>query len=108
MADKNGAHWRADGARQTTRVAGKEEDVGTHNPPAHRTMNDIEYFLSALRAFAKLSPAGQQQLITDIEQSRKSTARIQSVRLNFADAIDGCEDEEIADAMRYGAPNEEE
>jgi len=71
------------------------------------TMNDIECFLSALRAYAKLSPAGQQQLITDIEQSRKSTELIQSVRLNFADAIDGCEDEEIADALRYGAADEE-
>lgn len=29
MAEKYGANWRADGARQTTRVAGRKEDVGT-------------------------------------------------------------------------------
>jgi hypothetical protein len=30
-ACKNGANWRADGARQTTRMAGRKKDVGTHN-----------------------------------------------------------------------------
>ena len=69
-------------------------------------MNDIECFLSALSAFAKLKPAEQQQLITDVERSRKSTKRIHSVRLLFAESIDGCEDEEIADAMRYGSGND--
>lgn len=34
MARENGAIWRADGARQTTWAAGKEEDVGTHIPSA--------------------------------------------------------------------------
>ncbi len=29
MAAKNGATWRGDGARQTTRLAGRKEDVGT-------------------------------------------------------------------------------
>jgi hypothetical protein len=28
------------------------------------------------------------------------------VRLLFAESIDGCEDEEIADAMRYGSGND--
>jgi hypothetical protein len=27
--EKYGANWRADGARQTTRLAGRKEDVGT-------------------------------------------------------------------------------
>jgi len=34
--EKYGAHWRADGARQTTRMAGRKKDVGTHNPPANQ------------------------------------------------------------------------
>ena len=36
MAAKNGANWRADGARQTTRMAGRKEDVGTRHSLAHR------------------------------------------------------------------------
>jgi hypothetical protein len=90
----------ADGARQNARMAGRRKDVGTHIPPAHRTMNDIEYFLNALSAFAKLSPTEQQQLISDIEFSNKSTKHIHSVRLLFSDAIDGYDDEEITDALR--------
>jgi hypothetical protein len=36
MATKYGANWRADGARQTTRVAGRKEDVGTRHSLVHR------------------------------------------------------------------------
>jgi len=72
------------------------------------TMNDTECLLSALRAFAKLNPADQQQLIADVGQSRESANRIQLVRLQFAESIDGCDDEEIADALRYGAAADEE
>ena len=39
MVRKYGVSLCADGARQTTRVGGRKEDVGTHNPPAHSTMN---------------------------------------------------------------------
>ena len=69
-------------------------------------MNDIECFLCALSALAKLNSAEQQQLINDVERSRKSNKRIHSVRLLIAESIDGCEDEEIADAMRYGSGND--
>jgi hypothetical protein len=31
-AMKNGEDGRADGARQTTRMAGRKKDVGTHHP----------------------------------------------------------------------------
>jgi hypothetical protein len=64
---------------------------------------DIECFLSALRSFARLSPADQLQLISDVEQSTQSPERIQSVRMEFAESIDGCFDEDIADGLRYGA-----
>jgi len=63
-------------------------------------MNDIKCFLSALSAFAKLSPTEQQQLISDAECSNKSTKHIHFVRLLFAESIDGCDDEEITDALR--------
>ena len=39
MVRKYGSACRADGARQMTRAGGRKEDVGTHNPPAHSTMN---------------------------------------------------------------------
>ena len=38
MVRKYGAGRSADGARQTTRVGGRKDDAGTHNPPAHSTM----------------------------------------------------------------------
>ena len=41
MAENYGAGWCADGTRQTTKLTGRKEDVGTHNPPTHRTMNAI-------------------------------------------------------------------
>lgn len=69
-------------------------------------MNDIECFLDTLSAFAKLNPTAQQQLIDDVAHSRKSSKSVHKVRLLFAEAIDGCEDEEIADAMRYGSCND--
>ena len=39
MVRKYGVARSADGARQTTRPGGRKEDAGTHNPPAHSTMN---------------------------------------------------------------------
>ena len=39
MVRKYGVARSADGARQTTRAGGRKEDAGTHNPPAHSTMN---------------------------------------------------------------------
>ena len=74
------------------------------HPPAQTAMNeDIECFLAALRSFANLSPADQQQLIIDVEESRESSERVQSVRMELAESIDGCFDEDIADGLLYGA-----
>ncbi len=39
MVRKYGVSLCADGARQTTWVGGRKEGAGTHNPPAHITMN---------------------------------------------------------------------
>ena len=39
MVRKYGVSLCADGARQMTRAGGRKEDAGTHNPPAHSTMN---------------------------------------------------------------------
>jgi hypothetical protein len=63
-------------------------------------MNETECFLSALSAFAKLNADDQRQLIEDVTNGCKSPRPIQSVRRLFAEAIDGCDDEEIADALR--------
>ena len=41
MADQYGANRHADGTRQTKQLTGRKGDVGTHNPPTHRTMNAI-------------------------------------------------------------------
>jgi hypothetical protein len=90
--------------REAWLAGGRMSERTTLRPT--ESMNDIECFLSALSAFTKLNPAEQQQLITDVERSRKSTKRIHSVRLLLAESIDGCEDEEIADAMRYGSGND--
>jgi hypothetical protein len=88
-------------------MAGRKEDVGTHILPAHQTMNDIECFLNALRSFAELKRGEQMRLIADVTNSRDSSPRIEAVRLLLAESIDGCEDEEIADGLRYGAADEE-
>ena len=68
----------------------------------HRTMNDIDCFLLALQRFAALSHGEQRQLITDVRQGRDSRRPVNAVRELLAEAVDGCEDEEIADALRDG------
>ncbi len=69
-------------------------------------MNDIECYLHALHRFAGLSPAEQRQLIADVRDGRRSKPAVRAVRELLAEAVDGCEDEEIADALRGGIDSE--
>ena len=59
-------------------------------------------FLAALSSFAALPAARQQSLLRDVLAGRESSKELQSVREQLAEAIDGAEDEEIADALRMG------
>jgi hypothetical protein len=59
-------------------------------------------FLAALSSFAALPAARQQQLLRDVIAGHESSDELQSVREQLAEAIDGAEDEEIADALRIG------
>ena len=64
-------------------------------------------FLAALSGFAALPAADQQELLRDVLAGRESWAELQAVRERLAEAIDGAEDEEIADALRVGIEGDE-
>ncbi len=64
-------------------------------------------FLAALSSFAALPAARQQQLLRDVISGRESGRDLQAVREQLAEAIDGAEDEEIADALRIGIEGDE-
>jgi hypothetical protein len=59
-------------------------------------------FLAALSSFAALPAVRQQSLLRDVLAGRESSEELQGVREQLAEAIDGAEDEEIADALRMG------
>jgi len=64
-------------------------------------------FLAALSSFAALPAASQQSLLRDVLAGRESGEELQSVREQLAEAIDGAEDEEIADTLRMGVEGDE-
>ena len=70
-------------------------------------MNDIECYLHALHRFVDLAPGEQRQLIADVRNGRHSKPAVQAVRGLLAEAVDGCDDEEIADSLRSGIDLEE-
>lgn len=64
-------------------------------------------FLAALSSFAALPAADQQAILRDVLAGRESNEKLQEVREQLAEAIDGAEDEEIADALRMGVEGDE-
>lgn len=60
-----------------------------------------QFFINCHEAFAELSPDDQRLMIEDLRHERASKPEIRQVRWLFAEGIDGAEDEEIADLLRY-------
>ena len=61
---------------------------------------EIECLLETLAAYARLSPEDQSRLAADVRAGRPSPERVAAVRRMLAETIDGCDDEELADALR--------
>ena len=67
---------------------------------------EIECLLKALAAYAGLSPQDRNRLAADVRAGSPSPKRVAAVRLLLAETIDGCDDEEIADALRGGSDDD--
>ena len=82
----------------------EDQGVGPNIPPTQSAMNqEIECLLNALAAYAGLSPEDRDRLAADVRAGRTSPKRVAAVRRLLAETIDGCDDEEIADALRSGS-----